>query len=60
MERAGGWLGTMLLQRAMGAADLKDVIRRFCRFVDWIDINLRFLALEDRRQGRSQGGGHRG
>ena len=47
MEQEDGWLAQELARGERGATGLRDELRRFRRFIGWIDLSLTLWGLEE-------------
>ena len=49
IEAPDGWLATQLRDQERGASYIRDDVRRFGRFIQWLELKLNRFSLEDQR-----------
>ena len=49
IEAPDGWLASQLRDQERGASYIRDDVRRFSRFIQWLELNLDRFGLEDQR-----------
>ena len=55
LETREGWLYAQVEEQERGAGSLRDDIRRFAKFITWLELNLTYFGLEDQREGMRVG-----